>query len=310
MLAVVFPGQGSQYVGMGREVLEHYPEAEEVFSLAEETTGLPVKALCLEGPEEELTRTDHLQVALTAVNLAVWKVLEKEGLSPAFLAGHSLGEFSALAASGICSLEDVFRLVKRRGELMHKASEYAPGAMYAVLGLSRETLKDLLSKIEGRVYLANHNSPEQIVISGEEEAAAQVAAKAKEAGARLVKLKVSGAFHSPLMEPAARVFEELIQSLPFSSPSIPVVFNVSAVPEKDPARIKDLVAQQMLSPVRWVESVEYMYEAGVRLWVEAGPKKVLSGLIRKTLAGKEVEVWPVEKVAEIQALSSKLRGQA
>ncbi len=294
MLAVVFPGQGSQYVGMGRALYEVSDRARQIFEQAEAVCGQPIKKLCFEGPVEELTRTENLQPALTAVNLAVWEVLRERGLRPDFLAGHSLGEYAALAAAEVISTEDAFKLVKARGEVMARAGEVAPGSMYAVIGLSREKLEPLLQEAPGRVYLANHNSPEQIVISGEAEAAEIVARRAREAGARVVKLKVSGAFHSPLMAPAAEEFQKYLSRTEFQPPKIPVVLNVTAAPEKDPEKIRTHMIQQMLSPVRWVESIHYMFQAGVRIFLEAGPKQVLSGLIRKTLKNADIRILQVE----------------
>ncbi|WP_246167933.1 ACP S-malonyltransferase [Thermosulfurimonas marina] len=304
-MAVVFPGQGSQYVGMGRALFEARPEAREIFALGEEITGLPLRELAFSGPEEALQRTENLQPALTAVNLAVWAVLRAEGLRPVLVAGHSLGEFSALCAAGVLSPEDTFRLVRRRGELMARAGETAPGAMYAVIGLERSRLEDLLSRVPGRVYLANHNSPEQSVISGEEEAACRAAEAAKEAGAkRVVRLPVSGAFHSPLMEEAAREFQREIEAAAFRPAEIPVVLNVTAQAETDPEAIREALSRQMLSAVRWVEGVEVMVRAGVELFVEAGPKKVLSGLIRRI--APQVRVVQVEGPEEIENLLREL----
>ena len=307
MLAVVFPGQGSQYVGMGKALYERYASVRELFGLAEEVCALPIKELCFEGPAGELTRTENLQPALTAVNLAVWRVFEEAGVKPAFLAGHSLGEYSALCAAGCLSVEDTFRLVKRRGEVMAQAAETAPGAMYAVIGLSRERLEEILSGISGQVFLANHNSPEQIVISGEQSATDEAAKKAKEVGAKVVKLKVSGAFHSPLMTRAAEEFRKALAEANFGLPRIPVVFNVSAKTEGDPELIRKLMAEQILSPVRWVESVEFMYNNGVRVFIEAGPKRVLSGLINKILSDPEVLVLQAEKPEEIEEVLSKVK---
>ncbi len=307
MLAVVFPGQGSQYVGMGKGLWEAFPEAREVFETAERITGFPVKKLCFEGPAEALTATEHLQPALTAVNLAVWRVLAERGLRPAFFAGHSLGEFSALCAAGVLSPEDTFRLVKLRGELMAQAGKNAPGAMYAVIGLARERLEEILREVSGRVYLANHNSPEQSVISGEESAAAEAAEKARAAGARrVVRLPVSGAFHSPLMEAAAREFEAALAEIPMSEARIPVVLNVTATAETSPERIREALSRQMLSPVRWVESVLFMVRQGVRIFLEAGPKKVLSGLIKRTVTDPEIKVLQAETPEELEAVWGKL----
>ena len=307
MLAIVFPGQGSQYVGMGRGLYEIYAPVREIFERAEKVCALPIRKLCSEGPGAELIRTENLQPALTAVNLAVFRVLEGAGVKPTFLAGHSLGEYSALCAAGCLSVEETFRLVKRRGEVMAQAAETAPGTMYAVIGLPREILAKILSEVSGRVFLANHNSPEQMVISGEASATEEAAERARSLGAKTVKLKVSGAFHSPLMAGAAEEFQEALKEVRFKEPLTPVVFNVSAGTEKDPERIRELMARQILSPVRWVETIEFMYHKGVRIFVEAGPKRVLSGLIKKILSDPEVLVLQAEKPEEVEEVLSKVK---
>ncbi len=294
--AVVFPGQGSQYVGMGRAVLESSPQAQKVFSIGEKISGLPLKRLCLEGPLSELTRTYHLQPALTAVNIAVWEALREKGLEADMVAGHSLGEYSALYAAGVLSLEDLFRVVLKRGELMEQAAQRHPGAMYAIIGLERPILEKLAQEAQnkGIVALANHNSPEQIVITGEEEATSFLAELAKAQGARVVRLKVSGAYHSPLMHEAAREFALFLESIPFAPPRITIFFNVSASSLANPAEIKDIMGQQMERPVRWVEEAEAMYEAGGREFIEVGPKNVLANLLKKIFKGREVEIKAVE----------------
>ncbi len=294
--AVVFPGQGSQYVGMGRAVLESSPQAQKVFSIGEKISGLPLKRLCLEGPLSELTRTYHLQPALTAVNIAVWEALREKGLEADMVAGHSLGEYSALYAAGVLSLEDLFRVVLKRGELMEQAAQRHPGAMYAIIGLERPILEKLAQEAQskGIVALANHNSPEQIVITGEEEATSFLAELAKAQGARVVRLKVSGAYHSPLMHEAAREFALFLESIPFAPPKITIFFNVSASSLTNPTEIKDIMGQQMERPVRWVEEVEAMYEAGGREFIEVGPKNVLANLLKKIFKGREVEIKAVE----------------
>ncbi len=304
MLAFVFPGQGSQYVGMGKAALENSAKARQVFEVAEEVTKLPLRELCLEGPLTELTRTYNLQPALTAVNIAIYEAVREKGLEPEVVAGHSLGEYSALYAAGIVGLEDVFRLVLKRGELMEREAAKHPGAMYAVVGLAREILEDLVKQAQdkGVVALANHNSPEQIVITGEEEPTALVAQMAKEKGARAIRLKVSGAYHSPLMAEAARDFTQFLATIPFAPPKKAMFFNVSAAQASDPEEIKALMGRQIESPVRWVEEAEAMYAYGARTFVEIGPKNVLTNLLKKILSPGEVQLFAIEdpeKAAEL-----------
>ncbi len=306
-LVFLFPGQGSQYVGMGQVALEVSPRAKKVFTVAEEVTGLPLRRLCLEGPLSELTRTYHLQPALTAVNLAVYEALRERGVEPEMVAGHSLGEYSALYAAGVVGLEDVFRLVLKRGELMEREAERHPGAMYAVIGLPRSVLEEIVREAsqKGIVALANHNSPEQIVITGEEEATSLAAELAKGKKARVVRLKVSGAYHSPLMAEAAKDFAAFLEEISFHPPKKTIFFNVSASSAADPKEIKALMGKQIESPVRWVEEVENIYQAGGRTFLEIGPKNVLTNLVKKILKGKEIRLAAIE---DPQAIDSVLQG--
>ena len=292
----MFPGQGSQYVGMGKEPFETIPAARKIFEVAEEITGLPLRRLCFEGPLEDLTRTYHLQPALTAVNLAYLTSLKERGEEPEIVCGHSLGEYSALYAAGILSLEDVFRVVLKRGELMEREAERKPGAMYAVIGLARELLEELVREAssEGVVALANHNAPDQIVITGEERATEKVAHLAKEKKARVVRLKVSGAYHSPLMAEAAREFASFLQEISFSRPERYFFSNVTASLVEEPEEIKKLMGKQIQHPVRWVEEIEQIYEFGGRHFLEVGPKNVLTNLTKKILRGKEAVIEAVE----------------
>ncbi|WP_456370274.1 ACP S-malonyltransferase [Thermodesulfatator atlanticus] len=301
MRVFMFPGQGSQYVGMGKAAYEKSQAAQKVFLVAEEITGLPIRELCFEGPLSELTRTLNLQPALTAVNLAVLEALRAKNIDADICCGHSLGEYSALYAAGIVSLEDVFRLVMKRGELMEQAAEKFPGEMYAVIGLKREILEELLKKAQekGIVTLANHNTPEQIVITGEKEAATLAASLAKEAGARVVKLKVSGAYHSPLMAEAAQEFKNFLKDIPFAPPQKRFFSNVSAKEEKDPAKIKELMGKQIESPVRWVEETQNIFAAGGREFIEIGPKTVLCGLIKKILPPEQIVINAIEDPEKI-----------
>ena len=302
-LAFVFPGQGSQYVGMGKTFLETVSDAAHVLSVAEEMTGLPLKKLCAEGPLEELTRVENLQPCLTAVEIICCMAAGDAGLKATAVAGHSLGEYPALWAAGVISLEDTFRLVHARGRLMKEAGDKNPGSMAAVVGLSRKELEELIVPLtkKGVLVLANHNSPDQIVVTGETDLVGDLCKKAKAEGARAIPLKVSGAYHSPLMAEASGRFSEILDKISFFRPEIPIYSNVTARPESDPEKIKDLMKKQICSPVRWYEIVINMDRDGISNFIELGPKKVLGNLIRKCLPGKSVSVFQGEDPEGLRA---------
>ncbi len=281
-VAVVFPGQGSQYVGMGQALYEASEAAREVFSLAEEASGLPIQRLCFEGPLEELTQTVNLQPAMVAVDLAVWRALAAAGVQPAAVAGHSLGEYPALVAAGVLSEADCLKLVSLRGRLMDRDAKANPGAMAAVMGKSPQEVAELCQKAGGVVQPANYNAPAQTVITGKKDDVAAAGKLAKEAGAKVIPLKVSGAWHSPLMEKAGQEMAAALEDVTFAAPRCPHLPNTIGQPTQDPAQVKAELKRQLTSPVRWVQSVEAMLELGVEVFIEAGPKKVLAGLIKKT----------------------------
>ena len=283
--AVIFPGQGSQFIGMGREFLESESKARKLMGMAEDVSDFPLEKLCLEGPMEELTRVVHLQPAITVTNLICWQALLEAlpGFQPAFTAGHSLGEYSALYAAGVVSAEDCMALVTRRGELMEREGQEHPGGMRAVLGMTIEEIDALLESYPGggMVVVANHNTEKQVVISGDAEGLDGFAAACSEKGAKVIPLKVSVANHSPLVAGAVGDFAVFMGATDFNRPAVPVIFNVTADVEEDPGIIRTIMARQIASRVRWLESVERMLNEGVEVFVEAGPKNVLTGLMRK-----------------------------
>lgn len=283
--AFLFPGQGSQSVGMGKEIYERHDSAMKIFETAEKITGMPLKELCFNGPMEDLTLTVNLQPAVTTVNLAVLVCLEENGVKPDSVAGHSLGEYSALYAAGVVSLEDTFRLVKARGALMDQAAEKNPGSMAAIMGLSPDILGEILStlKKEGAIGAANFNTPEQTVISGAKALVEKASQQVSQAGGKAIPLPVSGAWHSPLMEEAREAFKKVLDSVSFNPPICTLMLNVTGKPEKDPDKIKEIMGQQIGQSVRWTEVVDSLKAQGITRFVEVGPKKVLLGLIRKCL---------------------------
>lgn len=286
--ALVFPGQGSQMVGMGKDVAEAYPVSRELFEQADELLGLDFSTLCFDGPEDDLNDTINTQPALYVCSLAILRALQSElsDMAPACVAGHSLGELTALAAAGAMSFEDGLSLVRERGRLMKEAGEKNPGAMAALLGLDadavREVCKQAESQTGGTLVLANDNCPGQVVISGDDLTIIAGMQLAQDAGAkRAVKLAVSIAAHSPLMESASTVFQLHLSQTTFTAPQYPVYANVTAEPLTDADAIRKELNNQLTQSVRWTESVQAMIGAGVDYFVEIGSKDVLTGLLRR-----------------------------
>ncbi len=302
-LGFLFPGQGSQFIGMGKDLAENIAGIKEIFSQVDEICGRPVTRLCFEGPMSELTLTENLQPAITAVNLACLKALNGSGIKAEVSAGHSLGEYAALASAGVISVYDSLRLVKKRGELMHRESLLKPGGMVAVMGMDIDLVRDVVAEAKNSNVLAvaNHNTADQIVITGEKEPLERAIEIVKERKGRAVPLKVSGAWHSELMQGAVDDFRAFLQDIPFSSPSSGLIFNATAAGETDPGQIKDIMARQLISRVRWYDLVLNMLSQGVNRFIEVGPKKVLAGLLRKIVPPeRDVSVYNVEDLKSLE----------
>lgn len=301
MVALLFPGQGAQFVGMGQDVYLAYPEACYLFDQADEVLGFKLTEVMFKGPAQKLNQTNYTQLAVFCLDYILFIVFrDLLGFSPKFLAGHSLGELAALAASGAFSFDDGLRLVKVRAELMEQASLENKGGMVAILGVSAGVAEKIAD--ESGLVVANYNSPQQTVLSGLEEAVKRAVKIAPSFGAKAIKLKVAGPFHSPYMKKAAQEFESFLKGFSLEAPIKKVISNVTAKPYTNQEEVKELLAKQAYSPVMWIGTLKYLKERGVETFIEIGPGKTLSGLVKRT--------FPVAKtlqVNEVESLEASLK---
>ena len=305
-VAYVFPGQGAQSTGMGLDLYNSYPSAKEVFAEADASLGFFLSRLCFEGPEEELKKTHNVQPAILVVSIACLKALEEAAIAnfpfPTFVAGHSLGEYTALVAAGVLGLTDAVLLVRERGRLMYEAGLKNPGSMLAVIGLDEETVRDI--SFDSGTEISNINCPGQIVVSGTAKALSEADKLARTRGARiLIPLRVSGAFHSALIEPVLAEFSRIVSNVRFQPPVIPVISNVTARPLTDVDSIKEEMVKQLRNCIQWQRSVEYMMHSGITTFYEIGPGRVLTGLIRRI--NSELQIFNISGVEDIAQLAYK-----
>lgn len=307
-VAIIFPGQGSQYVGMGRDFYDNFATAKAVFEEADDLLNYSLSKIIFEGPDEELRLTTNTQPAILTTSLSIWSVLKEElGITADYVAGHSLGEYSSLVAANSLKFTDALLLVRNRGLFMEDAVPNGEGTMAAIMGIEAEKLKDICDEITEKGYIvnmANINTPNQVVISGAITGVELASKKAKEQGAkRAIPLSVSGPFHSSLMKPAMDKLQPLIEKSHVDNASIPVVMNVTGHKEVDANNIKSNIISQVVSPVQWTKSIETMIENGVDTFIEVGPGKVLTGLVKKI--NKDVKTYAIEDIGSFNAFKEE-----
>lgn len=299
--AFIFPGQGSQYVGMGKDFYDSIPACKAVYETAQKATGLDMKALCFE-ENEKIHITEYTQTVMLATEIAILKAVEEKGIYPDVTAGLSLGEYGALYTAGVMKMEDIFRIIRKRGIYMQEAVPEG-GAMTAVLGAETEVIENICSRVLGQVGIANYNCPGQIVITGECGAVKEAEEKLMQSGAkRCIPLKVSGPFHSPMLKEAGRKLRKELDTVKLQEIKTPYITNVTADYVGDCSKVKDFLEKQVSSPVRWQQSVEKMIADGVDIFVEIGPGKTLTGFVRKI--NKSVTAINIEKLEDLKKLDS------
>ncbi|MBQ4531149.1 MAG: ACP S-malonyltransferase [Lachnospiraceae bacterium] len=306
-IAFVFPGQGAQYVGMGKDFYDNFDVCKEVFETAGNVTGLDIKKICFE-ENEQINITEYTQIAMLTVEVALMKVLEEKGIKPEVTAGLSLGEYGALVTAGVLSTEDAFKVIRQRGILMQEAVPTG-GAMAAVLGMDNEVIAKICEETEGIVSVANYNCPGQIVITGEETAVDTACETLKENGAkRCVKLNVSGPFHSAMLKEAGEKLLQVLNEVTISDIKVPYLTNVTADYVADKEAVKDLLKQQVYSSVKWQQSVEKMIADGIDTFIEIGPGKTLAGFMRKIDKEKKVTMLNLEKQEDLEKIMETVLG--
>ena len=311
-IAFVFPGQGSQKIGMGKDLVENYPEAKVLLNKANEALNeerVDLGKICFEGPEEELKNTVNAQPAILTISTILYELLRKNKIKPSIVAGHSLGEYSALVASSAIKFEDAVKLVRKRGEYMQSATPAGTGSMLAIIGLEKDEISEMCEKIKdiGIVEIANHNSPTQIVVSGEINALEKLSVMAKEKGAKMaIPLNVSAPFHSSFMETAKENLASYLEKVKINTPRIPISCNVTADYIITKEEVRSALIKQMTHPVKWVDSIMKMNSEGINCFIEVGPGKVLRGLIRQIIP--EAKVFNAFDSNSLQNVVEKMKG--